>query len=234
MSSSTDSGHSETRPIQEEIEHVYRQYQQAHLYETLDDVAGKMERQLLQTCIANELFDTDIEISTDAKQTIKETSQELGSGDLDRLEDLIETTDEQIDDERSRINKQIQESRVELHNTVEALAKLNSEIKFMDSDRLNSLETLLDDWDWEAEIDWADTGSIEERLTEAESFARRMRTIFEDASDAIGDEFEGSEVQTLVKSLLTGGGIALTELDSEQREALAESELADHIELTLG
>jgi hypothetical protein len=61
-----------------------------------------------------------------------------------------------------------------------------------------------------------------------------MRTIFENASDAIGDEFEGSEVQTLVKSLLTGGGIALRELDSEQREALAESELADHIELTLG
>jgi len=234
MSSSGDVGHEETRPIQEEIEHVYRQYQQAHLYETLDEIASEMERQLLQTCIANELFDTDIEISTNAKKAVQETHQELGSDDLDGLEDLIEATDEQIDDERSRINKQIQENRVELHNTVKALAKLNSEIGFMNSGRLDSLETLLDDWSWEARIDWADTDSIDERLTEAESFASRMRTIFEDASDAIGDEFEGSEVQTLVKSLLTGGGIALTELDPDQRAALAESELADHIELTLG
>lgn len=234
MSSNEATGGKESEPIQTQLEGVYRQYQQAHLYEAMDDMAGEMERQLLQKRIANILLGTEIEIRSDTRDTVENAQQKLGTDDLDALEQQIEATKEEVGTERSEINKRIQESRVELHNTVEALTKLNKEIGFMDSEELDSLEELLDSWSWESAIEWDDTNCTEDRLRNAEELARRMRETFEEASDAIGEQFEGSEVQTLVTSLLTGGGISLTELDSDQREALAESELADHIELSLG
>ena len=234
MSSSEATGGKESEPIQTQLEWVYRQYQQAHLYEAMDDIAGEMERQLLQKRIANTLLGTEIEISSDTKNSIETAQQKLGTDDLDALEQHIKATREEVESERSEINKRIQESRVEVYNTVKALTKLNKEIGFTNSEDLDSLEELLDRWAWESGLEWDDTNSTEERLRNAEEFARRMRETFEEASNAIGEEFEGSEVQTLVTSLLTGGGISLTELDSDQREALAESELADHIELSLG
>ena len=234
MSSSGATGGNESEPIQTQLEGVYRQYQQAHLYEAMDDIAREMERQLLQKRIANILLGTELEISPDTKNSVESAQRKLGTDDLDALEQQIEATGEEVESERSEINKRIQESRVELHNTVEALTKLNKEIGFTDSEELESLEELLDSWAWESEIEWDDTNSTENRLRHAQEFAQRMRGTFEEASNAIGEEFEGSEVQTLVTSLLTGGGISLTELDPNQREALAESELADHIELSLG
>lgn len=234
MSSSDATKGNQSEPIQTQLEGVYRQYQQAHLYEALDEIAGEMERQLLQKRISNTLFGTEFEISSDTKDSVETAQQKLGTDDLDALEEQIKATREEVESEPSEINTKIQESRVELHNTVEALTKLNNEIGFTNSEDLNSLEELLDSWAWESEIGWDDTNSTEERLRNAEEFARRMRETFEEASNAIGEEFEGSEVQTLITSLLTGGGISLTELDSDQREALAESELADHIELSLG
>ena len=234
MSSNEATGGNESEPIQTQLEGVYRQYQQAHLYEAIDDIAGKMERQLLQKRISNTLLGTEIEVSSNTKDSVETAQQKLGTDDLDALEQQIKATRKKVESERSEINKQIQESRVELHNTVKALTKLNKEIGFMDSEDLDSLEELLDSWAWESEIEWDDTSSIDDRLGNTEEFARRMRETFEEASNAIGEEFKGSEVQTLITSLLAGGGISLTELDSDQREALAESELADHIELSLG
>lgn len=234
MSSSEATGGKESEPIQTKLEGVYRQYQQAHLYEAMDDIAGEMERQLLQKRIANTLLGTELDISPDTRNSVETAQQKLGTDDLDALEQQIEATKKEVESERSEINKRIQESRVELHNTVEALTKLNKEIGSTNSEELDSLEELLDSWTWESEIEWDDTNNTEDLIRNAEEFARRMRETFEEASNAIGEEFEGSEVQTLVTSLLTGGGISLTELDPDQREALAESELADHIELSLG
>lgn len=234
MSSNQSEQEEGPQPIQQEVEHVYRQYQQAHLYETLDDVASKMERQLLEITIANELLDTEIEISSEAKEAVETAQRELDTGDFDELENRVEATKQKVESEESRLSNKIPESRVNLSNTVEALSKLNREVGFMDDEELDSLAELLNSWAWESEIDWDNTETIEERITDAERFARHQRSIFEEATDAIGEEFEGSEVQTLVKSLLTGDGISLTDLDTDQREALAESELADHIELSLG
>jgi len=222
-------------PIYEDVEKVHRQYQQAHLYDTLEDVAGEMERQLLQKRLANTLLDTSLTISEEAKVAVEKTKQKLGSDNLDELEEFVESTEKLVDDERSKISKDIQQERIELQKTVEALVRLNEEIKFMRAERLSRLESLLTNWNWERYIDWDEEDSVDERLDKIDEFAGEMRGIFEDASTSVGDELEGTEVQTLVSALLAGeGGVPLTELDATQREALAQSELADHIEISIG
>lgn len=222
-------------PIQEDIEKVYRQYQQVHLYDTLETVAGEMERQLLQKRLANTLLATDLTISEETKQTVKETRQNVGTDNLDELEELVESTETLVNDEGSKITGDLQEDRIELHDTVEALERLNNDIEFMSAERLSRLETLLSDWNWEQKITWDEEDSLDDRLDKIEEFAGEMREIFEDASTAVGEELEGTEVQTLVSSLLAGeGGVPLTELNATQREALAQSELADHIEVSIG
>jgi len=233
MSSSEATGGNESETIQTQLERVYRQYQQAHLYEAMDDIARETERQLLQKRIANILLGTELEISPDTKNSVETAQQKLGTDDLDALEQQIEATKEEVESERSEINKRIQESRVELHNTVEALTKLNKEIGFTDSEELGSLEELLDSWAWESEIEWDDTNSTDDRLGNAEEFARRKREVFDEASDAIGEEFRESEVEDLINSLLTDGGIRLTELSPDERQVLAQSDIANHIELSL-
>ena len=222
------------QPIRQEIEYVYRQYQQAHLYESLDDLASKMERQLLEITIANELLGMEIEISSEVKDAVKTAQRELDTDNLDELEDRVKATERKVEQEDSRISNEVPESRIKLSNTVEALTKLNQEVGFMDEEELGSLYGLLNSWAWESEIDWDHTDTVEDRLADAKRFVSEQRSTFEQATDAIGEEFKGSEVQTFVKSLLTGDGISLTDLDTNQREALAESELADHIELSLG
>lgn len=222
-------------PIHEDIEKVYRQYQQAHLYDTLEDVADEMERQLLQRRLANTLLDTSLTISEDAKVTVEKTRQKVGADNLDELEEFVESTKKLVDDEQSKISKAIQQERIELQKTVEALVRLNEKIEFIGAEKLRRLESLLTNWNWERNIDWNEEDTLDDRLDKVEAYGTEMREIFKDASTAVGDELEGTEVQTLVSALLAGeGGVPLTELDATQREALAQSELADHIEISIG
>lgn len=234
MSTSDGGEETEVKPVQSEIERVYRQYQQVHLYEALDDIAKEMERQLLQIRLANELLGTNIEIRDDTKQEVRTASENVGGDDLDAFEKQIEETRQRVEGERSRITNRIQERRVELHDTVEALTELNQEIGFIDAKKLDRLASFLNDWEWERRLDVDESEPVEKRLNDAETTATQLREIFEDATAALGDSFEGSEIQTLVDSLLSGEGMSLAELDHDQREALAESDLADHVALSLG
>lgn len=228
------SGEETVRPIQTDLEEVYRRYQQSHLYETLDEVADTMETILLRRRIANQIFESNVDIDEETRSVIDTARKQVGTDDLDRLEEMVEETQSKVDQAKNDVDTQIHEIRTELLDTVRALVKLNEEIEAVDPDCLESLQEFLEDRDWYRRVGRKENGSLEDKLQEAEELGVEMREILDEARGAIGDEFEGSDIQNIVEELLESGGISFTDLTPEQRTALAESELGDHIELSLG
>lgn len=221
-------------PIQSDLEQVYEQYQQQHLYEELDDIADQMEETLLQCVIANNLFERSLSVSQKARDTVEAAQAAVQNDDVHRLEELIPEVETRVDEEETRINNEIQESRIEMYETVKAMRGLNEEIQVYNQGRLRGLETLLDDWSWKQHVYIEENNSYEERYNEAEEFATDMRSVFDDAKQAIGGEFTGQEIESLVDNLLNEGGVSFTELSPEQIQALADSEISSYLHLSLG
>jgi hypothetical protein len=230
MSSETaDTG---DKNIEEHLELLRDGYQQQHIYNKLDDLSEVMERSILQYTIADILFEEEFKIDEEAKEVVKNTRGYLEKNFMKPLEDKMGPLEEKVK-EVDREGK-IHQSRTEMQSTVEAIRKINKDIGEVDDDRLQKLESLLDNWDWETKIDWSSPDDTEAKIKDAEEFAQEMLSVYEDAKAIIGSEFKGSEIEDVVESLLNEGGLSLSELSESQRQSLANSTVGDYVEISLG
>lgn len=221
------------------LENVYRQYQQRHLYDRLDEIAARMEETLLQIAIARELFDADLEVNTDAKREVEEMQVALeNSGEDGGItespvdEERLDEVERVIEAEADRIETRIHELRTQQASTVAAMGKLNEELGLADGTRLAALSTLLEEWEWKAQL--GETDDFASKREAALEFARDMRGVLEQARREIGAGFEGEDIEELAETLLAGEPLTLDELDSEERDALADSKLGAYLTVSLG
>lgn len=229
----------QTSSLMDRLEHVYSQYQQRHLYDRLNEIASRMEDTLLQVAIARELFNTDLAVSTDAQNKVEEMRKALeettNSGQIAKspvTEGRLNEVEQAVDEEADRIEARIHELRTEQASTVTAMQKLNDELNLEGDTRLESLSTLLADWEWEVHL--GEANSFESKREVAREFARDMRQVLEAAREEIGAGFEGEEIEELADTLLAGEPLTLDALDESERDALAESKLGEYLTVTLG
>jgi len=232
-------GNRQQDSLMQRLEYVYRQYQQRHLYNRLDDIAARMEETLLQVAIARELFDTDLEVNDEPKRSVKEmqTALEKNSGEMESSEspvndERLNEVEQAVDDEADRIETRIHELRTQQRSTVEAIRKLNEELNLADNTRLEALSTLLNHWEWEAQL--GDADDFESKREAALEFAQDMRRVLYQARTEIGAGFEGDDIEELADTLLSGEPLTLDDLDQAERDALAESKLGKYLNVSLG
>lgn len=226
--------------LMDKLEQVYQGYQQQHIYTRLEDIAEEMEKTLLQKAIAEELFDESFEINEEAKNTVSEfrthlkkrhsvssggSSEIVSEARLDELEDSVNR-------EAGKLSQQIQEEVLQHSSAVRAMEKLNEELASGDSGELSELSKLLEEWNWQTAIEDAD--NFEAKLNAAEDYASEMRELLDKTREELGSGFESEEIEGLVESLLDGDKLELKDLSSEEREALANSKLNEHLVLSLG
>jgi hypothetical protein len=222
------------------LESVYDQYQQRHIYDKLDEIAVTMEGTLLQKTLAEELFDVSLTIDSETKTVVREARDALES-EQDRDgsqvvidEATLEALEEAVEQQADSLTNEIHTHRVQLLSTVTAMKALNEEFGFVDADELADLATLLDDWDWRTRLDARADGDFASRLEAAATLAEEMKETLERAQTDIGAGFDGDDLETFIQRLLSGQQIPLAELSHEQHNALADSSLGDHLNISLG
>lgn len=225
--------------LMDRLEYVYREYQQRHLYERLDEIATRMEETLLQAAIARELFNAEISVNDSAQSEVEkmraaleEMTEDAREAESPVTENRLDNVEEAINSEADRIETRIHKLRTQQVSTVIAMRRLNEELNLADDTRLKALSTLLDEWEWEAQLGGSD--DFASKREAAVDFARDMRQVLEEAQEEIGAGFEGEEIEELANTLLAGKPLTLDALDGHERDALAESKLSEYLTVSLG
>jgi len=212
---------------------MYERYRRQHLEDELEDLATTMEETLLQQEIAETFFETAIEIDEDIKSAVERTTEKLRNGAYDTVESELDDVAERVERAETHVTNEIQELRIDRQDTATAMRRLNERVERVDGAQMQALESLLEDWNWKEDVYDDHNETFEERRDAAAKFGEDMRFVFDTLKDDLFGVYEGTELRPLVESLLDEDRLRLGDLTPEERRQLAESDLADYVELKL-
>ena len=222
---SADSG-----TFQNQLETVYEQHRRQDLKSELDELAETMERTVLEQVLAEALFRTEVEIDSEAKHAVEEARSLLEQNEYDVLAERLPEIRELIEAQQREINNSIHQLRIDVHNTVQGMIRLNKRVERVDQDKLDALDTLLDNWNWEAQIE---ANQISQRKEEAREYGDFMRQSLEKTKEALFGPYRDTPLDDLVDRLLDDERLTLAALSDEEIKRLYESDLAEYLEVTL-
>ena len=216
--------------FQEQLETIYEQHRRQGLESELDDLAETMEETILERVLAEAFFRTEVEIDSEAKHAVEEARSLLEQDDYDALAERLPETREAVGAQRREVNNFVHQARIDIHNTVRGMIRLNQRVERVDQDKLDALDSLLDNWNWEAQIE---EDQIDQRKEEAREYGHFMRQSLEEAKDALFGPYRDTSLDDLVDRLLDDERLTLAALSEEELNRLHESDLADYLEVTL-
>jgi hypothetical protein len=221
--------------FEQELETVHQQYLRQDLENRLEEVATEMEETMLQAIIARDFLDLAVEVSDEAKEKVREAKGYAADRDFDDLDDVIEDVEDQVSQEARQIENAIQEERTEERDRVRAMRKLNEHVEAADMSKLKALESLLDDWDWKAQV-YTDeaTDSFEAKQQEARDVAATMSNALQQVQEDLLGSYSGTTLEDVMDQLLSDDPLYFNDLSEEEREAMTGSSLADYLEIRLG
>lgn len=219
--------------FEERLQGIYQRYRQQHLEDRLEEVAQSMEETLLQQAIAEAFFDETIEIDDDVKSAVRETVAKLDAGRYDEVDEELDSLTQKVEQTETQVANRIQELRINRQDTVSAMRRLNERVERVDQSQVEALQTLLDDWEWKSQVYVDAHETFDEHRQEAVEYGEDMAFIFEDLKDQLFGVYDDTELRPLVRQLLDENRLRLGELTEEERRQLAESDLADYVELRL-
>lgn len=221
--------------FEQELETVHQQYLRQDLEDRLEEVATEMEETMLQAIIARDFLDLEVEVSDEAKEKVREARGYADDRDFDALDDVIDDVEDQVGREARQIENMIQEERTEERDRVRAMRKLNEHVEAADMGKLKALESLLDDWDWKAQVytDEAED-SFEAKQQEARDVAATMSNALQQVQEDLLGSYSGTTLEDVMDQLLSDDPLYFNDLSDEEREAMTGSSLADYLEIRLG
>lgn len=91
----------------------------------------------------------------------------------------------------------------------------------------------MDKWNWKPEVKDESLDTFHERKNAATHYGDNMKFIIDTLQDDLFGVYEDTELLPLVDELLNDDSLRHSELTAEERQQLADSDLADYIELKL-
>ncbi|QSG02814.1 hypothetical protein [Natranaeroarchaeum sulfidigenes] len=219
--------------FEEHLQGMYYRYRQQHLEERLEELAQTMEETLLQRALTKAFFNESIDIDEDAKTAVQETVEKLEAGRYDEVDKELDSLAKTVEQSETQVTNQIQQLRIDRQDTISAMRRLNERVERVDQSQLSTLESLLNGWEWKSQVYIETNDTFEEHRQEAREYGNDMAAIFEDLKDQLFGAYDDTELRPLVRRLLDKDRLRLDELTEEERRQLAESDLADHVELKL-
>lgn len=219
--------------FEESIEEIYQEYRHRQLASRLEDIAETMEETILQRILAEKFLQTDLVIDEDAKRLVSEARDLLEEGNFQSLGERIDELENKVEDQKRRVSNEIHEARIAMRSRVDGMMRLNERVERVSEVKLEAVHELLSDWDWKGQVyreqDW-DLETLKER---AEEYGNDMRRYFEECREDIFGPYEGTTLESIVDGLLADDQLYFDSLTDEQVEQLRESDLVNHVELTL-
>lgn len=223
----------ETPTFEEQVEKVYQQYRHRQLASKLEDVAGIMEETMLQRLLAEKFLETDLEINDDAKEAVAKARSLLENGDFEALGDRIDNLESTVEDQERRINNEIQEARVAMRKRVNGMRRLNERVERVSEHKVQAVHELLKDWDWKGQVYRKEAGDFETLEERAADYGEDMRRFFEECRKDLFGQYEGTELEPVIDGLSSEKRLSFDKLSDKQIDQLRESDLAEHVELSL-
>lgn len=230
---SSDSMSAEEQNFEERIEEVYQEYRHRQLANRLDDIAETMEETILQRILAERFLRTELPIDPAAKKSVAEARDLLDAGEFDSLEDRIDDLEETVEDQKRTVSNQIHETRIAMNGRVEGMKRLNERVERVSPVKLQAISELLSDWDWRGQVYRNGDFDFEALKERAADYGEDMRTYFDESREDILGPYEDTPLEPIVGGLLSDDRLVLEELTDEQLAQLRESDLVDHVELSL-
>lgn len=219
--------------FEEELDQVYKQYRHSELNDRLNEVANIMGETILQGVLASTIFEIEIEIDEDKKQAVQEMNMHIERNNFEKIEEEIDELETEIEKERHRINVKIQDIRSDMADQVSGMKKLNQRLEQVDEEILDDLADLFNNWDWKEDIYNNKEENIRELGSYTQEYGSDVRQSYDQAKEKLFGPYEGTELEEIVKGLLNEERFALNNLSDDQLEHLRESELEEHVELSL-
>lgn len=226
MSSDTNGG------FAERLRQTRERYRRRDLAESLSNLAEEMEKTLLQRAFAAALFGTEFEIDPEVQATVDHVGQLIEEGSYEELDAELDDVDAAVSSTRYRLGNEVQPKRLDALNRVRAMQRLNERVDRVDPERLSAVETLLDDWNWRAHVE-VGADDFETALDRATTAGSDFRDNFRELQDELFGPYRDTEVWPVVQRLLDDERLTYGDLSTEERELLAESDLAAYVELSL-
>lgn len=220
-------------PLLAELKTVREKYRRKRLDKKLTSIAELMEETILQAELANQLFDGRLSIDSDAKSDVRELKSLLEADDFDGLEDQIDEVEETVQAENQRISAEISEALVERKKIVQAMQRLNERVDRYDQDKLEELYALFSEWNWQATLSTKEAETFAERRSAIQQFGQTRAEWLTEAKDELFEPYRETEMWEILHPILNQERLTYGELTDSQRTELANSELADYLELQL-
>lgn len=228
-----EAGTPATSQFESELQDMYEQVRRKRLKSKLDELAETMEATILQCELARSFFDAGVEIDESAKAQVQTTMELLEQSEYDAAEDRLPSLERAVEGEATAVQNRVQELRLERLSTVQAMSRLNERVERADDTQVTALESLLEDWNWRPQVYTEDADTLAERRTAADEYGTSMDAVYEQLKDELFGVYEGTELRPLVDSLLDDERLTLAKLSEAEIEQLAESDLAEYVELNL-
>ncbi|WP_254523989.1 hypothetical protein [Natrinema caseinilyticum] len=219
--------------LENQLKSMYERYRRQHLEDELEAVATTMEETLLQQSIAETFFGESIDIDNNVKTAVEATVEKLEAGEYDAVESELDDLSTKVDRADTRVTNRIQQFRIDRQDTATAMRRLNERVERIDGTQLRALESLLDDWNWKEEVYVESNETFAERREAAAQYGKDMKMVFETLKEQLFGVYEDTELRPLVNDLLDDDRLRLGDLTPKERQQLADSDLANYIELKL-
>ncbi|MEZ3142749.1 hypothetical protein [Halobaculum sp. MBLA0143] len=226
MSSDTTGG------FAEQLRQTQERYRRRDLAESLSALAVEMEETLLQRAFAAALFDAEFEIEPEAQAAVDDARGLLDEGSYASLDEKLDDVSTEVSAAKRRLENEVQPKRLDALNRVRAMQRLNERVERVDPERLAAIETLLDDWNWRANVE-VGADDFEAALDDAATVGDEFRGHSQELQDELFGPYRGTEVWPVVQRLLDDERLTYGDLSAEERELLAESDLSAYVELSL-
>jgi len=218
--------------FEDRLASMYDRYRRQHLEDELDALATTMEETLLQQRVAETFFEATIDIDGDVKADVEATVDKLEAEEYDAVEEDLDELAREVERAETHVTNRIQQLRLDRRDTATAMRRLNERVERVDPTQLQALEDLLGDWNWRGDI-YEGNETFESRREAAAEYGESMKFIFESLKDDLFGPYQGTELKPLVDDLLDEEPLRLGNLTEKERGQLADSDLADYVELRL-
>jgi vacuolar-type H+-ATPase subunit I/STV1 len=213
-----------------ELKDYYEAKRRSHLTRQIDEVAEFMRETLLLCDVYDVLFDEPLIPGSDIQEKVRRLRSHVQNNEFDAIEENLPATLESLEDERDEVRSVLQKDLHDIEDRIGGFEALNERIEKIDSDRINDLKSELESLDQVSSKKEAEYDKLEMQIREsATEFAEKLEAV----ENAIFEDFRGSDIETMVQSLLRGKSLRMSERDSNELVALQESKLGPYVNLSL-
>jgi len=216
--------------FQSELKNYYETQRRSHLTAKLQTATEFMEETLLFCEVYDALFEEDLSPDEDVRSQVESLRQNANNKKFDALEEEIPGTIDALESERDDVRSELQHELHDIKERIGGFKALNQRIQKIDPDRIESLSETVSELD-QVTIE-SDTG-FERKVQEIRSEAQEFKNEIRDVESSLFEDFRGSDIENLVRSLLSGEEIRLAENSIDAMKSLKESDLGSYVTLSL-